>query len=203
MQTNIPNILFRCIFILLPILCINAQEIGNNQEIDIEARERDSLVTVGDSLPLTETIRLTDSIVGDSLQTPQRGNQLITDAVKYQAKDYMRISQKENRMYLYNEAQIIYGDMQINAGLIIMDNEKNEVYAYGIPDSTGAYSQKPVFVQGNQTVEPDSIRFNFDTERALVYNSRTQQANFNVRGEVTKRENDSVYFMCALPQMTI
>ncbi|MBZ9631776.1 LPS-assembly protein LptD [Salegentibacter sp. LM13S] len=195
MQTNIPNILFRCIFILLPFVCLNAQEIGKKQEIDIDARERDSLVTVGDSLPLAETIRLTDSIIGDSLQTPQQGNQLITDVVQYQAKDYMRISQKENRMYLYNEAQIIYGDMQINAGLIIMDNEKNEVYAYGIPDSTGAYSQKPVFVQANQTVEPDSIRFNFDTERALVYNSRTQQANFNVRGEVTKRENDSVYFM--------
>ena len=141
MQTNIPNILFCCIFILLPLVGLNAQEIGNNKEINIDAKERDSLVTVGDSLPLAQTIKATDSILGDSLQVPQKGNQLITDAVKYQAKDYMRISQKENRMFLYNEAQIIYGDIQINAGLIIIDNNKNEVYAYGIPDSTGAYSQ--------------------------------------------------------------
>lgn len=192
MQTTIPNILFCCIFILISPLILVAQEIGTEEGIEIKA-QRDSLVSVGNSLPLAETIKVQDSILKDTLQ-PQ-GNQLITDVVTYTAKDYMRLSQKENRMYLYNEAHITYGDMVIDAGFIVIDNEKNEVYAYGIPDSTGAYSQRPVFTQGNQTIEPDSIRFNFDTERALVYNSRTEQANFNVLGEVTKRENDSVYFM--------
>ena len=115
--------------------------------------------------------------------------------VNYTAIDYMRLSPRENKMYLYNQARIEYGDMIIEAGLIVIDNEKNEVFAYGIPDSTGAYTQKPVFTQAMRTIEPDSIRFNFDSERALVYNSRTQEANFNVKGEVTKRENDSVYFM--------
>ena len=107
--------------------------------------------------------------MGDTLK-PQQGNQIITDIVAYKAKDYMRLSQKENRMFLYNEAEIIYGDIQINAGLIVIDNKKNEVYAYGIPDSTGAYSQTPVFVQGNQTVEPESFRFIFYPDRAVFYN---------------------------------
>jgi hypothetical protein len=70
---------------------------------------------------------------------------LLTDVVDYDAVDYMRLSPRENRMYLYNQAQITYGDMVITAGLIIVDNNKNEVYAFGIPDSTGAYSQKPIF----------------------------------------------------------
>ena len=107
----------------------------------------------------------------------------------------MRLSQSENRMYLYNEAEITYGDIKISAGLIVLDNEKNEVYAYGITDSTGTYSQKPIFTQAESEVRPDSIRFNFDTEKALVFNSRTEQGEFSVRGEVTKRENDSVYYM--------
>ncbi|MFD1095955.1 putative LPS assembly protein LptD [Salegentibacter chungangensis] len=171
---------------------LTAQEINNDSGIEVQA-ERDSLVYVGDSLPLAKTIKMQDSILQDSIK-PQ-GNQLITDVVKYKAKDYMRLSAKENKMYLYNEAEITYQDMIIQAGHIIIDNNKNEVYAYGIPDSTGAYSQRPVFTQAQRTVEPDSIRFNFDTERALVYNSRTQEAQFNVKGEVTKRENDSVYFM--------
>src|SRR5690606_32374477 len=101
----------------------------------------------------------------------------------------------DGRMHLYNEAEINYGDINIKAGLIILDNEKKEVYAYGIPDSTGAYSQKPIFVQANHEVRPDSIRFNFDTERALVFNSRTDQGEFKVLAETTKRENDSVYYM--------
>jgi len=107
----------------------------------------------------------------------------------------MKLSRRENKMYLYNEAEIIYGEMQINAGLIIVDNIKNEVYAYGIKDSVGDYTQTPVFKQAQNVVEPDSIRFNFDTEKALIYNSRTKQGEMNVKGEVSKRVNDSVIYM--------
>lgn len=84
--------------------------------------------------------------------------------------------------------------MRIDAGLIILDYNKNEIYAKGI-DSAGVYSQRPVFVQASNTVEPDSIRFNFDSEKALIYNSRTEQNGFNVISEVTKKVNDSVVFL--------
>jgi len=175
---------------------LQAQELEQNQSIRIDLK-KDSLVMVS-NLPLAEMVRIQDSILGlferDTLKQP-RQNRMITDVVNYKATDYMRLSNREKKMYLYNEAQVIYQDMTIDAGYIIIDNERNEVYAYGITDSTGTYTQTPVFTQGGKTVEPDSIRFNFDTERALVYNSRTQEASFNVKGQVTKRENDSVYFM--------
>ncbi|MCL6220160.1 putative LPS assembly protein LptD [Zunongwangia pacifica] len=175
---------------------LQAQELEQNQSIRIEPK-KDSLVMVS-TLPLAELVRTQDSILGlferDTLKQ-SRQNRMITDVVKYKATDYMRLSNREKKMYLYNEAQVVYQDMTIDAGYIIIDNEKNEVYAYGITDSTGTYTQTPVFTQGGKTVEPDSIRFNFDSERALVYNSRTQEASFNVKGQVTKRENDSVYFM--------
>ncbi len=192
MRTNKQNILFCCIFTLLSHVYLLAQEIDPVTGVRIEA-ERDTLVRVGDSLPLADPI----PILQDTLTAPEENqeNQLITDIINYRATDYMRLSQKENRMYLYNEAEIKYEDMVINAGLIIIDNTKNEVYAYGIPDSIGEYSQKPIFTQAEKTIEPDSIRFNFDSERALIYNSKTEEASFNVLGEVTKRENDSVYFM--------
>jgi len=44
-------------------------------------------------------------------------------------------------------------------------------------------------------VEPDSIRFNFKTKKALVWNSRTDQGEFKVKAAISKKENDSVYFM--------
>lgn len=168
-----------------------AQEIPIPEGVRIDA-PRDSVVGVTDSLKPNPRIVQQDTIINDTLkQAPQ----LLTDVVTYTAKDYMRLSPRENRMYLFDEAQITYGDIVITAGLIVLDNEKNEVYAFGIPDSTGAYSQRPIFTQAQNTVEPDSIRFNFDTEKALIYNSRTEQGGFKVLGEVTKRENDSVYFM--------
>ena len=190
MRTNSLYTLFSIVFVFLTPLNFWAQEIKTGNEVRIDA-QRDSTVVVTDSLTARPQIVVQDTVKRDTIQRPR----LLTDVVKYQAADYMRLSPKENRMYLYDQAQITYEDMVITAGLIIVDNEKNEVYAYGIPDSTGAYSQRPIFTQAENTVEPDSIRFNFTSQKALVYNSRTTEGAFKVRGEITKRENDSVYFM--------
>ena len=100
---------------------------------------------------------------------------MLLDKIKYKAKDSIILSQKDQKIYLYNEAEIYYQDTELKAGIIIMDYIKNEVYAGRIKDSLGNYSQLPFFKQGSQEVIPDSIRFNFDTQKALIWNSRTEQ----------------------------
>ena len=114
----------------------------------------------------------TDSTRQDSLNGKP---QLLTDKIKYKAKDYVKLSRKDQKIYLYDEAEIYYQDTELKAGIIIMDYIKNEVYAGRIKDSLGNYSQHPYFKQGDQVVIPDSIRFNFDTQKALIWNSRTEQ----------------------------
>jgi lipopolysaccharide assembly outer membrane protein LptD (OstA) len=76
-----------------------------------------------------------------------------------------------------------------------MNYEKNEVYAGRIKDSVGKLSQFPNFKQGPNVIEPDSIRFNFKSKKALIWNSRTDQGEFKVKAVLTKKENDSVYFL--------
>ncbi|HZJ18959.1 MAG TPA: LPS-assembly protein LptD, partial [Pricia sp.] len=100
---------------------------------------------------------------------------LLLDKIRYKAKDYVKLSQKDQKIYLYNEAEIYYQDTELKAGKITMDYVKNEVYAGRIKDSLGNYTQLPYFKQGDNEVRPDSIRFNFDTEKALIFNSRTEQ----------------------------
>ena len=142
------------------------------------------------------TIALTekgqDSIKNDSVKPKE---EFLTDIVTYKAKDYTSFNRKEQKLYLYNEAEIFYEDMEIKAGIIVIDYSKNEVYAGRIKDSLGNYTQNPIFKQGTQVVEPDSIRFNIDTEKALIFNSRTEQAGGFFDSEVSKKENDSVYFV--------
>ena len=192
MRTNIPYILLCCL-VLLSFTQINAQERRGVEGIYIPA-VREPVVPLLDTLPLKTTLLPIQDTTETQTDTVQ-STTFLTDRVVYSATDYMRLHPGENRMYLYNNAEVTYGDINLKAGEIIIDNEKNEVYAYGIPDSTGAYTQMPVFTQQQNVVEPDSIRFNFDTEKALVFNSRTSQGEFNVLGAVTKRENDSVYYM--------
>ena len=150
-----------------------------------------------DSLPqleLIEEIKL-DSIsiqVKDSIPSKEP---LLLDLIRYTAQDSVKINQKTNKIRLYNKARIEYQDMELEAGLIVMDYSKNEVYAGRIADSTGVLSQKPVFVQGQDRVNPDSIRFNFDSKRALIWNSKTAQSGMNVFSNFTKKENDSLYYI--------
>ncbi len=115
--------------------------------------------------------------------------------IRYTAKDSVKINQKTNKIRLYNEAQLEYQDMRLTAGLIVLDYTKNEVYAGRIADSTGVLTQKPVFIQGRDEVNPDSIRFNFDSKRALIWNSKTAQSEMNVFSSFTKKENDSLYYI--------
>jgi lipopolysaccharide assembly outer membrane protein LptD (OstA) len=112
------------------------------------------------------------------------------------AQGYVQSDRRKNTLLLYDQAVIIYGDIKLEAGRILIDNNTGDVYAYGIPeDSTGNYVQKPIFTQGTNVVEPDSIVFNKNTKKALTYNSKTAQGEFNVIAEVTKKVNDSVFFM--------
>jgi len=168
-----------------------AQEIGTNPLTPLPTAV-DSLSFP--ELPITENgnEQLIDTVKIDTLAPKQEA---LNDVVDYYGEDYVFMHRKENKIYMYNKAYIEYEDMRIDAGMIILDYNKKEVYAKGITDSLGNYSQLPVFVQGTNKVEPDSIRFNYDTQKALIYNSRTEQGEFKVKAEISKRENDSVVYL--------
>jgi len=145
--------------------------------------------------PKTETkdaVVKADTIKGDSIFKKKSA---LEGKVKYKAEKYAKIDQKKKQITLYDKAELYYQDFELKSGIIVYDYQKNEVYAGRIKDSTGALIQSPSFKQGANLVEPDSIRFNTVTKKALVWNSRTKQGEMNVKAEVSKKENDSVYFL--------
>jgi hypothetical protein len=99
------------------------------------------------------------------------------------------------KIYLYNNAEIKYKDINIKAGDIIIDYKTNIITAKGIKDSVGEYSQLPIFKQGNEESSQDSIVFNFKTDKALVYGLSTEQDGIYTLGEKMKRLNDSTIFV--------
>ncbi len=143
-------------------------------------------------IPLAEVATISDTVKSDSIK-PKKP--LLASKIKYKAETYTKIDQKKKLLTLYDKAELYYEDIELKAGIIVMDYEKDEIYAGRLKDSTGKYTQLPVFKQGQNIVEPDSIRFNTKTKKALVWNSRTDQGEFKVKAEITKKENDSVYFM--------
>lgn len=183
MRTNLFNIVLSATFLTLGLTKTYSQELP---------KRNDSIPAVQQTVDVSTLLKPTDSTQQD---TTKPKKVFLDGIVKRKAVDYERISQKKKELTLYNQAELYYQDVELKAGIIVMNYEKKEVYAGRIKDSTGTLTQRPVFKQGSNVVEPDSIRFNYETKKVLIWNSRSQQGELNFKSEIAKKENDSVYFL--------
>lgn len=187
LHTNLFHIVFSAFFLTIGISKNYSQEL-NNQSIAIPAKKQiDST-----SININDLEKIGDTIKSDSIK-PKKA--ILEGKIKYKAGQYTKLDQKKKLITLYDKAELYYQDIELKAGIIVFNYEKNEVYAGRIKDTAGTYTQYPNFKQGSNVVEPDSIRFNYKTKKALIWNSRTEQGEFKVKAEVSKRVNDSVYFL--------
>jgi len=188
LHTNLFNIVLISFFLTLGCGNLYSQDIKTQNKTLPSVKQTDKPISI-----LKDTAKtVIDTIKKDSIKPKKT---FLDGKVKYVAKDYAKIDQKKKTITLYNEAELYYKDVELKSGIIVLDYEKDEVYAGRIKDSTGVLYQYPNFKQGASEVQPDSIRFNFKTKKALIYNSRTEQGEFKIKAAITKKENDSVYFL--------
>lgn len=176
MSTKLIHIVFFIFFISL----------GNSEIYSQTKKNKDSV-----TLDVKSIVKPKDTVKNDSLKNKKV---FLEGIVKRKAKDYEKLDQKKKKLTLYNEAELRYQNYEIKSGIIVLDYEKNEIYAGRLKDSTGKYYQYPYFKQGQNIIEPDSIRYNTKTGKAKIWNSKTKQGEMNILAEISKRENDSVIF---------
>tara|TARA_B110000503_G_scaffold23205_1_gene36160 strand:+ start:11822 stop:14515 length:2694 start_codon:yes stop_codon:yes gene_type:complete len=193
LQTNLSYILFFC--------CLFFTKPGFSQNL-ISFEKTLAPRVLKDSVPLSKTFspivikqdsllfEKKDTIALDSLQPKEA----IQDIIVHTAKDYTTQNAKNKTITLYNEAHVTYTDIDLKAGIIIVDYTKNTLFAKGIKDSIG-YSQIPVFKQGSEETEQDSMVYNFKSKKALIYGLKTKQGEMFTFGEKTKRVNDSTIYV--------
>ena len=195
LQTNLFNIVLLSFSLTIGCNHLYSQDISKKTSA-IPAKKQvntSSLVSRKSNQTLLEQKKETDTLIRIDTLKPKKT--FLDGKVKYKAEKYAKIDQKKKLITLYDKAELYYQDVELTSGIIIMDYEKNEVYAGRIKDSTGKHTQYPHFKQGANEVEPDSIRFNFKTKKALIWNSRSDQGEFKIKASITKKENDSVYFL--------
>ena len=193
MQTNRSYILlFYCIFFIRIGFSQDATSQNNlaispakKEAIDTD-KKKNGFESKKDSLGFKKT----DSIALDTIEPKES----IEDIIVHVAKDYTIQNAKNQTVTLYNEANISYTDIDLKAGIIIIDYKKNTLFAKGIIDSLG-YNQLPIFKQGGQESEQDSIIYNFKSKRALIYGLKTKQGEMFTYGKKTKRVNDSTIYV--------
>ena len=101
---------------------LQAQEISVNTLRSIPADTSYKQITnkpQGSTLTGMLPVSQRDSTQTDSIKPPREP---LTAIVKYSATDYSKFDRRSNKLYLYNEAEINYTDINIKAGQIIVDN---------------------------------------------------------------------------------
>ncbi len=160
--------------------------------------KQDSIQVANDS-----TFNPADSIYaeGDSLRVkadsiPPKGD--IETTINYSARDSIRATIDGKKIWLYGEAKIKYGIIELEADEILIDYANNNITAQGSRDSLGNRIGYPIFKNGSELYETKGIIYNFKTRRARITEVVTQQGDAylhsnsafkNERNEIFSRHN--------------
>jgi hypothetical protein len=146
---------------------------------------QDSLDIVADSL-----IQVADTVVTDTLPPGEKKRNVLEAPVKYASVDSFIISMGEQKTYLFKEASVDYQNISLKANYIEFDLGSNTVLAGGTLDSTGQLAGKPVFIQGADQYDSDTIRYNFETHKGIIKQIITKQGDGYLHSTLTKRLAD-------------
>lgn len=142
----------------------------------------------------TAGVTRTDTLITDTARTAPSD---IDAIINYQASDSAVFDFNDKKLYLYDNAQITYKDLKLNAGVIVMDQEEQTLEAIGIPDSagTGTITQLPIMFQGEDKYEAARLTYNFRTRQGNVSMGYTEAEVGYYFGEKIKRVTEDVYFI--------
>ncbi len=140
-------------------------------------------------------IQWNDSIaqVEDSIKKTKKKSPLEAPVV-YEAKDSVVFFMGTKNAHLYGDGKVDYQNINLTAEQITMNMDSSIVHAVGVPDSLGKLVGKPVFKQGNDEYEQETMTYNFSTRKAFITNISTHQEDgYIVSEEAKKGDGDEVY----------
>ncbi len=119
----------------------------------------------------------------------------IETTINYSAKDSIFYDLKSQKIKLYGDSKIDYGEINLEAYEILVNWNDKTLDANFILDSTGKKIGKPIFSEGNQSYETDKITYNFESKRAKIKGIVTQLDDAYMQGEDVKKNEDDELFI--------
>ncbi|MBN2616267.1 MAG: LPS-assembly protein LptD [Bacteroidales bacterium] len=140
----------------------------------------------------TDTLLVSDTVKKPAAQadTTQKPIDLEHDLIRH-AKDSIVQDLKNKMVYLYGDADITYGDINIKAAYISVDFNNNTLFAKGVKDSTGKVVGIPVFKQGDQSFKSKTLQYDFTSKKGIITDVRTEQGEGFLEGNTVKRMPDN------------
>jgi len=129
----------------------------------------------------------------DSIQSSEKKEKSdLEGPVKYTAEN-ITFSVDGKKTYLQGNARIEYLKMQLEAGSVYIDWEKNYMLATGVVDSTDSlgnpvFKDLPVFREtGSEPIYGTQLEYNFKDQRGKVFSGKTSMPPGYYQGEAIKK----------------
>ena len=109
------------------------------------------------------------------------------------ASDSLYYDLRNKMVYIYEQGDVSYGDMNLKADFMNINIDNKNIYAYGKADTVdGApVMTRPVFTQGTTTLNMDTITYNIESQRAKIKSIATQQGDGWLVGTSVKKMEDN------------
>lgn len=135
-----------------------------------------------------------DSNKIDSIALKEKKKGPIDLPIKYNALDSIVYDIVNSKVYLYNKAEVFYGNINLKADFIIIDQIKKTVYAKGVADSSGKVSGKPIFTDAGQVYNSEEMSYNFETKKGKIKEVTTQEGQgYLLANDVKKNQYNEVF----------
>lgn len=144
---------------------------------------------VTDSIPVS-----TDYTGTDSMFVPKLSKDSLDAPITYKAKDSIVLVVPDKRFYFYGTANTKYKKTNLSAERMNYTQATGIMEATTALDTAGKPYGRPQLDDNGQAFDSDTLRYNITTQRAKIYNTRSQYGEGFVASEQTKREPDNSIF---------
>lgn len=117
----------------------------------------------------------------------------IDSPVEYSATDSLVYDAISGSAYLYGSAKVKYQNMDLGAERIMMNMDSSLVHAAGVTDTLGVSSGTPVYKQGQEEYESETMAFNFKTKQGYITDVKTEQGDGYLYSAEAKRTADGMF----------
>lgn len=121
------------------------------------------------------------------------GGGALDDIITGRSSDSMYIDMRSKVLYIYNQGDVTYQNMNLKSDFMQMDMDTKEILAYGKADTVdGKFTvTHPVFQEGDASYTMDTITYNIRSKKAKIKGVATQQGDGWLIGKSVKKMPDN------------
>lgn len=153
-------------------------------------------VPARDSVPpaVADSANLDSSRVATDTVGIKLSKDSLTAPVNYKAEDSIVMYVKKKEFRLYNKADVKYENTQLTGSTMDFNQATGILTSRMGIDTAGKPKDKAVLNDGATSSEMDSVQYNFNTGKAMIYQTRAQYGEGFVASQKVKKQPDNTIF---------